>query len=106
MNTHLNPDPLQSEYRKNHSTETATIKLCNDIIYGLDSGKCTVPASLDLTAAFDTMDHDILLHRLQTVYGICGVALKWSKSYLANREYRVFINTSLSNPHSLTCGVP
>ena len=97
---------LQSAYRKNHSTETATIKLCNDIISGLDSGKCTILASLDLTAAFDTVDHDIFLHRLQNVYGICGIALKWFKSYLSNREYRVCITSSLSNPHSLTCGVP
>ena len=106
LNTHSLNDPLQSAYRKNHSTETATIKLCNDIISGMDSGKCTVLASLDLTAAFDTVDHDIFLHRLQNVYGICGIALKWFKSYLSNREYRVSINSSLSNPHSLTCGVP
>ena len=106
LNTHSLNDPLQSAYRKNHSTETATIKLCNDIISGMNSGKCTVLASLDLTAAFDTVDHDIFLHRLQNVYGICGIALKWFKSYLSNREYRVSINSSLSNPHSLTCGVP
>ena len=76
LNTHSLNDPLQSAYRKNHSTETATIKLCNDIISGMDSGECTVLASLDLTAAFDTVDHDIFLHRLQNVYGICGIALK------------------------------
>ena len=75
-NTHSLNDPLQSAYRKNHSTETATMKLCNDIISSLDSGKCTVLASLDLLAAFDTVHHDIFLHRLQNLYGICGMALK------------------------------
>ena len=84
--THSLNDPLQSAYRKNHSTETATIKLCNDIISGLDSEKCTVLASFDLTAAFNTVDHDIFLLRLPNVYGICGLALKRFKSYLSNRE--------------------
>ena len=76
LNTYSLNDQLQSAYRKNHSTEIATIKLCNHIISGLDGGKCTVLASLDLTAAFDTVDHDIFIHRLQNVYGICGMALK------------------------------
>ena len=63
----------------------------------------TVLASLD---AFDTVDHDIFLHRLQNVYGICEIALKWFKSYISNREHRVSITSSLSNPYFLTCGVP
>ena len=75
-----------------------SVKTVHTSLFGLDSGKCTVLASLDLTAAFDTVDHDIFLHRLQNVYGICGIALKWFKSYLSNREYRVSINSSLSTP--------
>ena len=77
-----------------------------NIISGLDSGKCTVLASLDLTAAFDTVDHDIFLHRLQNVYGRCGMAHKWFESYLTKREYKVSINSSLFNSHLPTCGVP
>ena len=64
--------PLQSAYRQNHSTETAITKLCNDVITSLDRGQCTVLASLDLSAAFDTVDHDILLQRLNTLYGMNG----------------------------------
>ena len=60
---------------QNTQTETAIIKLNNDIIGGMDEGKCTILASLDLSAAFDTVDHDILLRRLQNIYGIDGTAL-------------------------------
>ena len=59
MYAHNLYDPLQSAYRAKHATETAIIKLNNDIIGGIDEGKCTILASLDLSAAFDTVDHDI-----------------------------------------------
>ena len=59
--------PLQAAYRAKHATETAIIKL-NDILGGMEEGKCTILASLDLSAAFDTIDHDKLLQRLQNVY--------------------------------------
>ena len=74
-------DPLRSAYRAKHATETAIIKLNNDIIVGMDKGKCTILASLDLSAAFDTVDHDIPLRRLQNVYGIDEIALLWFKLY-------------------------
>ena len=63
-------DPFQSAYGKNNSTETATLKLCNDVITGLDLGHCTLMASLDLSVAFDTVDHTIFLRRLQALYCI------------------------------------
>ena len=56
--------PLQSAYRKDHSTETAITKIHHDIIISLDEERCTVLPSLDLSAAFDIVDHDILLHRV------------------------------------------
>ena len=74
LNQHSLHDPLQSAYRKDHSTKTAITKIHHDIITSLDEGRRTVLASLDLSAAFDTVDHDILLHRLCTYYGIRGVA--------------------------------
>ena len=67
-------DPFQSAYRKQHSTETAILKVQNDIIASLDVGKCTVLGSLDLSAAFDTVDHHILLKRMRRLYGIDDTA--------------------------------
>ena len=99
-------DPLQSAYRQNHSTETAITKRCNDVITSLDRGQCTVLASLDLSAAFDTVDHDILLQRLYTLYGMNGTVQEWFRSYLTNRQTKVCIASSYSKPRLLKCGVP
>ena len=79
-------DSVQSAYRKQHSTETALLKIHNDIVTSLDQKRCTLLASLDLSAAFDTVDHSILIHRLQYEYGIGGVALQWFRSYLLDRN--------------------
>ena len=72
----------------------------------MDEGCCTVLASLDLFAAFDTVDHDILLHRLCTDYGIRGVAHQWFSSYLRDRQTKICINISYSESRRLKCGVP
>ena len=69
-------DPLQSAYRAQHATETAILKINNDILGGLDKGKCTVLASLDLSAAFDTVDYAIFLKKLQNLYGVEQTALQ------------------------------
>ena len=61
---------------------------------------------LDLSAAFDTVDHDVLLERLKSGLGICGTALNWFKSYLSGRSQSVLINGTQSKPTSLVCGVP
>ena len=99
-------DPLQSAYRQNHSTEKAITKLCNDVITSLDRGQCTVLASLDLSAAFDTVDHDILLQRLYTRYGINGTVQEWFRSYLSNRQTKACLTSSYSKPRLIKCGVP
>ena len=99
-------DPFQSAYRASHSTETALLKVSNDVLSSIDKGKCIVLASLDLSAAFDTVDHSILLSRLETTYGIKATALQWFRSYLMKRQHRVSIKSSLSKPFMLTCGVP
>ena len=63
---------FQSAYRPGHSSETALLKVVNDLLLAMDEGKLSVLVLLDLSAAFDTIDHDILLHRLQHVFGIQG----------------------------------
>ena len=61
---------------------------------------------LDLSAAFDTVDHDVLLERLKSGLGICGTALNWFKSYLSGRSQSILINGTQLKPTSLVCGVP
>ena len=72
----------------------------------MDEGKCTIVKSLDPSAAFDTVDNDILLQTLQNVYGTDKTALLWFKLFLKNRTHRVYIKETLSERHNLDCGVP
>uniref|UniRef100_A0A8C7YG36 Reverse transcriptase domain-containing protein n=1 Tax=Oryzias sinensis TaxID=183150 RepID=A0A8C7YG36_9TELE len=99
-------DVFQSGFRPHHSTETALIKVTNDIRLNTDDGKVSVLILLDLSAAFDTVDHGILLHRLQDWVGISGSALSWLKSHLEHRKYFVEIGSCVSDYMALTCGVP
>ena len=104
LNEHSLHDPLQSAYREGHSTETAIMKISNDITGSLDIGGCVVLASLNLSAAFDTVDHDILLQRFQSVYGINATCYSWFKSYLEHRTLKVNGHSSYSKPQQLKCG--
>ncbi|KAL9961852.1 hypothetical protein ACROYT_G030880 [Oculina patagonica] len=97
---------LQSAYRQNHSTETALLKVKNDLLLNMDKGHVTLLVMLDLSAAFDTVDHGILLHRLQSKLGLRDKALQWFKSYLAGRTQQVSVNGMLSEKFNLSCGVP
>ena len=76
---------LQSAYRAGHSTETALLKVQNDILLAMDRQHVTHLVLLDLSAAFDTVDHRVLLHRLEVTYGITGTTLQWFRSYLTGR---------------------
>lgn len=98
-------EKFQSGFRSNHSTETALIRVTNDLMVAADEGSPTLLLLLDLTAAFDTVDHKILLHRLQTIVGFSG-ALGWFGSYLADRAEYVALGDSKSNLHTVSCGVP
>ena len=97
---------FQSAYRENHSTETALLKVNSDIMNALNSKKDVILVMLDLSAAFDTLDHSILLHRLQYRFGVNGTALHWFKSYLSDRTQSISIDVSVSKPFQLTYGVP
>ena len=81
--------PNQSAYRKCHSTETALTAVFSNIIEKLDKGNLVLLAMLDLSAAFDCVDHEILLNRLKRSYGIQSLAHSWIKSYLTDRTQRV-----------------
>ena len=97
---------LQSAYKVGHSTETVLLKLHNDILMNVDSGHPVLLVLLDLSSAFDTIDHTILLDRLKDYYGINGDALKLFKSYLDDRWQSVYIDDHQSQPRRLSCGVP
>ncbi|XP_073804016.1 uncharacterized protein isoform X1 [Danio rerio] len=99
-------DNFQSGFRAHHSTESALIKIINDIRLNTDSGKITVLVLLDLSAAFDTVDHSILLDRLENWVGLSGTVLKWFRSYLEGRGYHVSIGDHRSRWTPMTCGVP
>jgi len=96
----------QSAYRQFHSCETAMAKISNDILTNLDSSDSTFLILLDLSAAFDTVDHAVLINRLQTKFNISGQVLKWFTSYLSDRSCQVKINCSLSNGVTIYYGVP
>ena len=104
-NHHLSND-LQSAYKRFHSTETALLKIPNDIVDNMDNGKVTALTLLDLSAAFDTIDHLILLQRLHRHFGISGPALWWFKSYFSDRYQSINISDTLSCPQHLPFGVP
>ena len=74
--------PLQSAYWSCHSTESALMRVHNDIMISLDNGNCVILVLLDLSAAFDTVNHDLFLSRLEKRFGITGTVLNWFKSYL------------------------
>ena len=97
---------LQSAYRPGHSTETALLKVKNDLLLNMDGQRVTLLVLLDLSAAFDTIDHDVLHNRLPTDFGIKGTALKWFESYLSNRRQRVSIEGVTSKLFDLDFGVP
>ena len=87
-NNHLS-NPLQSAYRKQHSTESTLLKVNNDIIISMDKGEFTTLTLIDLSAAFDTIDHTTLTNRLSDWYGISGQAQIWFSSHLKNKHQSV-----------------
>ena len=95
----------QSAYREYHSTETALCGIVSDLLEYMDDGKCAILVLLDLSAAFDTVDHKLLIEDLMYI-GVEGVALDWFKSYLENRSYHVIIKGTKSEKRMLHRGVP
>ena len=97
---------MQSAYRKGHNTETALLYIYNDIFKSMDNRRGTVLVSLDLSAAFDMVDHDKLIQRLSDCFGLTGVAVTWVQSYLSNREQFIKIRDHSSRAARMESGVP
>ncbi len=98
-------DNFKSGFRVHDNTETVLIKIINDIPLNSDSGKISVLVLLDLSAAFDTFDHNILLQRLENWVRLFGMVHKWFRSYLEGRGYYVSIGEQNSQWTSMTYGV-
>ena len=96
----------QSAYRQYHSAETALLKVANDILMNMNSQRVTLLVLLDLSAAFDTVDHEILLSRLSSSFGIRGKALEWFSSYLSGRSQRIVFDGVTSDSCDVRFGVP
>ena len=102
---HLLPDH-QNAYRKGYSCETCVVKFVNDALWNMENCRVTVCAFLDLSAAFDTVDHDLLLYILDKSYGFTGTALKWYENYLRPRSFKVSVGDTYSAERPLTFSVP
>ena len=97
--------PNQFGFRKKHSTDHAIIQLLNKVTECFVNKEHLIGIFMDLSKAFDTIDHDILIYKLRR-YGIQGLALSWIIDYLSNRKQYVRFQSSESSKSNITCGVP
>ena len=97
---------FQSGFRKYHSTETALLKVQNDILMSMDNKEVTLLVLLDLSAVFNTIEHSILLNILQQDFGVAGTALYWFDSFLSGRKQGILVGDKTSDDFNLNCGVP
>ena len=104
-NNCLLPD-FQSAYGANYSTETSLVKMTNNILWAMEEQHITMMVILDLSAAFDTVDHGILLKILENQFGVTDTALRWFNNYLRPRSFKVCIQDEYSESHQLSYGVP
>ena len=93
-------------YRPNHSTETALLRVRNDLLYILDERKAAILVLPGISAAFDTIDHTIMLTRLRDRFGITATCLAWFESHLANQSQRIQMHGRISAERSVVFGVP
>ena len=91
MSEHNMHEPHQSAYRVGHSTETALVRIHNDIAREMDKGRGVILVLLDFSAAFETIDHTILHERMEGRLGVCNSALAWFDSYHSNHSKRVVV---------------
>ncbi len=100
-------EEVQSGFRPSHSTETALVKIkTNDLLLASDQGCISLLVLFDLSASFETIDHDILIDRLQNYTGIQGQTLRCFRSYLSNHYYFVYLNWESYQLSPVKYGVP
>ena len=106
LNSHNLYNTCQSAYRPGHSTETALLKVVDDLFLSLNKGNISVQALLDFSSAFDTIDHTILVHRLHTDFGFTDTVLQWFSSYLTDRTHYISLSNHSSAIAPVHSGVP
>uniref|UniRef100_A0A667YPA7 Reverse transcriptase domain-containing protein n=1 Tax=Myripristis murdjan TaxID=586833 RepID=A0A667YPA7_9TELE len=99
-------EEFQSGFRKHHSTETALAKIVSDLRLNYDENKVSILILLDLSAAFDTIDHDILINRLEKLVGLSDCVLHWFKTYIKGRKFYVRLGDHVSGEQDNCYGVP
>ena len=99
-------NPNQSAYTKYHSTETTLLSLQYHLITAISHQQVSCLCLLDFSAAFDTIDHSILLHRLSSWFGIADSAPTWFKTYITSRSFSVIVSYFASPPYPLSCAYP
>ncbi len=97
---------FQSGFKSVHSTESALLRVLHDIYLSTYSGDSVVLILLELSAAFDTVDHSTLLSRLESWVGLKATVLNWFQSYLSDRKFLVKLGNFTSSPAPLSCGLP
>ena len=110
LNSYLTDNKLlqrnQSAYRRQHSTETALLRVWSDFLTAADSRRVSLLSLIDLSSAFDCVDHNILLERLQISFGLDDIVLRWIRCYLSDRTQQVAYAGQLSTVQSVLYGVP
>ena len=106
LNSHNLYNTCQSAYRPGHSTETALLKVVNDLFLSLNKGNISVLALLDFSSAFDTIDHPIIVCRYNTDFGFTDTVLQWFSSYLTDRTNYVSLSNHCSAFSPVHSGVP
>ena len=96
----------QSTYRKHHSCETSLVKLVDDLLWAMEEQLVTAVVILDLLAAFNAVDHGLLLEVLEKRFGITDNTKQWNCSYIKPRKFRAIIGKNKSEPRQLKCSVP
>ncbi|CAB4043294.1 Hypothetical predicted protein, partial [Paramuricea clavata] len=105
VNNDLYPS-AQSSYRRNHSTDTALLKVKNELLMNMNEQHVSLLVLQDMSAAFDTVDHHILLGRLSSKFCFTGGASSWFRSYLSQRSQRIAIRGTVSEKFDVPPGVP
>ena len=105
MSEHNLSEPYLSAYKPNHNIETALLCVQNDILKAMDNQKVNILVLLDLSAAFDTIDHKVLLRKLSQYVGVAHHALKWFTSYMSDITQSVHIHDASSPARPIVHGV-